>query len=134
MKHNLLKPFAMLVCFAMASFATAQAQTRGGGEDEGIPVEYRVSSEKQTLDTELPIVWSYPVEMPEAPYWVSYNPKDDSPESLRLLIEENKTNSPREARFILFIYHPAGVVKPDGQVGTTTGRTAYSVHIIQDAR
>lgn len=97
-------------------------------------MEYRVSAEKQTLYTELPVVWSYPVEMQEAPYWVSYNPKDDSDESLRLQIEENKTGSPREARFILLIYHPAGVVKPDGQVGITTGRTAYSVHIIQDAR
>lgn len=133
MKHNLLKPFAALVCFAMASLTTVQSQNRGGGEDEGFPIEYRISSEKQTLDTELPIVWSYPVEMREAPYWVSYNSKDDSGE-LRLQIEENKTGSPREARFILFVYHPAWFRKPDGQVGTTTGRTAYSVHIIQDAR
>ena len=130
MKQLLFKPFAMLLCLVMASFTVAaQAQTRGGG-DEGILVEYQISSESQFLNTGLSHVWSYPVEIQGNPSWVNFDPNDASSETLRLRITENTTNSPREARFTLVVYHPADF---EGHPGTTTGRTVYVAHIVQDA-
>lgn len=130
MKQHLLKPFAMLLCLVMASLTTtAQAQTRGGGEDEGISLEFQISAESQILNTGLSHVWSYPVEIPSAPYWVSYNSDDANKfETLCLRIERNPSAASREGHFTMVAYFP--VEDSDGH--HREDRKFYTVHILQD--
>lgn len=122
MKH-LLKPFTMLLCFAMMSLTNvAQAQARGGGDDEAIQLEYEIGYGGQSLDTGIPWIPGDLVMMGGAPYWVTVDKNSGADGVLCLSVQGNPYSIPREDSFHMTVY------SSDGQ------RYDCDVHIVQEGR
>ena len=111
MKQRLVRPLASLLCavavmFAFSSFTAPQ--TRGGGDDEAIQLEYEIHRGGQSLDTGIPWIPGDLVMMGGAPYWVTVDKNSGADGVLCLSIQGNPYTMARETSFHMTVYSSNG--------------------------
>lgn len=107
MKHikSTLQALCLLLTALLFSTPLA-AQSRGGGWEEYPHVDIEVDAGQTVVETGTQFVFSYPVQLENAPSWVSFDEgASDSRGIICLEVEENPSTSPREATFLVKHYY-----------------------------